>query len=77
MQEEVAKSFEDHFSDCRIWFDLEGSDHAPVWADLQLPAPLPKGPRPPPLDARNRQSNTGAHPAGRPTHAHKIGENLC
>ena len=55
-----AKPFEDCFTDCRIWFDLEGSDHAPVWADLRLPAPLPKGNRPPPLDARNRQSSTGA-----------------
>lgn len=60
LQEESEAPFEKSFTDCRIWSDYEGSDHAPVWADLKLPGPLPQGARPPPLDVRNRQSSTGA-----------------
>lgn len=59
LQDEDNAPLEGRFSDCRIWFDLEGSDHAPVWADLQLPGGLPQGARPPALDVRNRQSTGG------------------
>ena len=40
--------------------DFEGSDHWPVYADLHLPAPLPKGPSAPALELRNRRTGTGA-----------------
>ncbi len=66
MQGEDKKPLEDQFTDCRIWFDFEGSDHCPVWADLQPSAPLPKAAKPPLLDARNRQSSTGADMAQEP-----------
>ena len=66
-QEEKEKAFEDQFTDCRIWFDFEGSDHCPVWADLRPSAPLPKAAKPPSLDARNRQSSTGADMVKEPT----------
>ena len=69
MQGKDEKSFEDQFTDCRIWFDYEGSDHCPVWADLRPLAPLPKAAKPPPLDARNRQSSTGAVMAQEPIHS--------
>ncbi len=59
LQDEDSVPLEERFTDCRIWFDLEGSDHAPVWADLQLPGGLPRGARPPALDVRNRQSTGG------------------
>ena len=59
LQVEEGLRFEDCFTDCRIWFEYEGSDHAPVWADLQLPEPLPRGVKPPSLDVRNRQSSSG------------------
>ncbi len=59
MQEGEKVLLEDQFTDCRIWFDLEGSDHAPVWADLQPSKPLLQGTKPPSLDVRNRQSGTG------------------
>lgn len=35
-----------------VWADALGSDHAPVWADLALPSPLPRPPAPPPLSTR-------------------------
>jgi hypothetical protein len=35
-----------------VWADALGSDHAPVWADLELPAPLPRPPAPPSLSTR-------------------------
>ncbi|KAK9827629.1 hypothetical protein WJX81_000675 [Elliptochloris bilobata] len=35
-----------------VWADARGSDHAPVWADVALPAPLPRPPAPPPLSTR-------------------------
>jgi len=59
MQEGEKTLLEDQFMDCRIWFDLEGSDHAPVWADLQPLKPLLQGTKPPSLDVRNRQTGTG------------------
>ena len=59
LQSEESLRFEDCFTDCRIWFEYEGSDHAPVWADLQLPEPLPRGAKTPSLDVSNRQSSSG------------------
>ena len=57
---QAGKSFVDKFSNAGILDDFEGSDHAPVYADLQLPEPLPRGSRAPALDLRNRRTATGA-----------------
>lgn len=58
-QSSSEQPFEDCFTDVRIWSGFEGSDHAPVWADLQLPDPLPVGDRPPALDLANRRTGSG------------------
>lgn len=62
-QELAGEPFEDLFTDVRIWSTFEGSDHAPVWADLQLPGSFRKGERPPALSLANRRTgaNAGAH----------------
>lgn len=38
--------------DCGVWMDMQGSDHAPVWADWNLSAPLPTPEAAPPLSTR-------------------------
>ena len=62
-QELAGEPFEDLFTDVRIWSTFEGSDHAPVWADLQLPGSFRKGERPPALSLANRRTGAtaGAH----------------
>ncbi len=47
-----AGGFADWFVGADVWADALGSDHAPVWADLELPAPLPRPPAPPGLSTR-------------------------
>lgn len=59
VQEEVPQPFDEMFTDVRIWSGFEGSDHAPVWADLQLTEPLPIGERPPALSLANRRTGAG------------------
>ena len=51
--------FHGWFTGADVWADAQGSDHAPVWADVALPAPLPRPPAPPPLSTRFMF--TGAH----------------
>ena len=63
MQEERPQEkepFADCFTDAGILADFEGSDHAPVYADLALQEPLPRAARAPPIDLRNRRTGTGA-----------------
>jgi hypothetical protein len=59
-QEQEQTPFEDAFTGAGILADFQGSDHAPVFADLTLPQPLPCGARTPPLDLHNRRTGTGA-----------------
>ncbi len=40
------------FSGADLAIEVEGSDHAPVWADLALPSPLPAAAVAPPMSAR-------------------------
>jgi hypothetical protein len=47
-----AGGFAGWFVGADVWADALGSDHAPVWADLELPAPLPRPPAPPGLSTR-------------------------
>ena len=60
VQEGAQQPFDKMFTDVRIWSGFEGSDHAPVWADLQLPEPLPMGEHPPALNLANRRTTAGA-----------------
>lgn len=62
MRAQAEKPFAEMFSGAGILDEFEGSDHAPVYADLQLPNPLSKGPSAPALDLRNRRTAAGAHP---------------
>lgn len=39
-------------TDCDIWMDMQGSDHAPVFADWDLATPLPMPEIAPPLSTR-------------------------
>ena len=57
-----GRSFAELFTAARIWTDFEGSDHAPVWADLQLARPLPTANRAPAMDLRNMTTSRGARP---------------
>lgn len=39
-----ARPFVDAFTACDLWTECMGSDHCPVWATLDVPAPqLPQG----------------------------------
>lgn len=62
VQEGAQQPFDEIFTDVRIWSGFEGSDHAPVWADLELPEPLPMGKHPPALSLANRRTGAGADP---------------
>ena len=61
MQAQAGDSFVGVFVDAGILIDVEGSDHAPVYADLQLPQPLLRGASAPALDLRNSRTAIGAH----------------
>ncbi|CAL8462978.1 g2512 [Coccomyxa elongata] len=58
-EEGAQQPFNEIFTDVRIWSGFEGSDHAPVWADLELPEPLPMGKHPPALSLTNRRTGAG------------------
>lgn len=56
---ELGSGFHGWFTGADVWADAQGSDHAPVWADVMLPEPLPRPPALPPLSTRFMF--TGAH----------------
>lgn len=60
-EEQGRAPFADCFTDAGILADFEGSDHAPVYADLALREQLPRGATAPPIDLRNRRTGTGVH----------------
>ncbi len=59
MQADAGDPFVHKFTDAGILAHITGSDHAPVYADLQLPLPLPRGTSVPDLDLRNRRTGAG------------------
>ena len=62
--------FHGWFTGADVWADAQGSDHAPVWADVALPEPLPRPPAPPPLSTRFMF--TGAHTDASASHRYLI-----
>lgn len=58
-----SSSLLEQCQDCGVWMEMQGSDHAPVWADWSLAGPLPTPEAAPPLSTR--YMFTGVH-----THMH-------
>ena len=49
---EASSSLLEQCTNCDVWMDMQGSDHAPVWADWTLSTPLPTPEVAPPLSSR-------------------------